>query len=42
MDWVFFWPAQVAEVTLVDGSKLLGQMVRRETNPDTGQMSVPV
>ena len=35
-----FWPAQVAEVTLADGSKLLGQMVRSEVNPDTGQSSI--
>ena len=35
-----FWPAQVAEVTLTDGSKLLGQMVRSEVNPDTGQSSI--
>lgn len=35
-----FWPAKVAEVTLADGSKLLGQMVRREVNPDTDQWSI--
>ncbi len=34
------WPARVAEVVLTDGSKLLGQMVRREVNPDTGESSV--
>ncbi len=35
-----FWPAPVAEVTLADGSKFLGQMVRREVNPDTGELSI--
>ena len=35
-----FWPASVAEVTLVDGSPFLGQVVRRETNPDTGKVSI--
>lgn len=35
-----FWPAQVAEVTLADGNKLLGQMVRSEVNPDTGESSI--
>jgi phosphate transport system permease protein len=34
-----FWPTPVAEVTLVDGSRFLGQTVRRETNPDTGEAS---
>jgi phosphate transport system permease protein len=35
-----FWPAQIAEVTLVDGSRFLGQQVRSEVNPDTGQSSI--
>lgn len=35
-----FWPAPVAEVTLADGSKFLGQLVRREVNPDTGELSI--
>jgi phosphate transport system permease protein len=35
-----FWPAQVAEVTLADGGKFLGQQIRSETNPDTGQASI--
>ena len=29
-----------AEVTFADGSKLLGRIIRREVNPDTGQSSV--
>ena len=35
-----FWPTQVAEVTLADSSKILGQMVRSEVNPDTGESSI--
>lgn len=35
-----FWPTQVAEVTLADAGKFLGQQVRNETNPDTGQLSI--
>jgi phosphate transport system permease protein len=35
-----FWPAQIVAVTLADGSKFLGQKVRSETNPDTGQSSI--
>jgi phosphate transport system permease protein len=35
-----FWPAQVAEVTLTDGSKFFGQMIRSEVNPDTGASSI--
>lgn len=35
-----FWPAQVTEVTLTDGSQLLAQMVRSEVNPDTGESSI--
>jgi len=34
-----FWPAQVAEVTLDDGTKLLGQRIRSAVNPDNGQSS---
>lgn len=35
-----FWPAQVAEATLNDGSKFLGRVVRSELNPDTGESSI--
>ncbi len=35
-----FWPANLWEITLADGSKLLGQRVRRQRNPDTHQWSV--
>ena len=35
-----FWPARVAEVTLTDGNKLLGQMVRSEVNPDSRESSI--
>lgn len=35
-----FWPAQVAELTLADGSKLLARSVRSEVNPDTGESSI--
>jgi phosphate transport system permease protein len=34
-----FWPAQVAEVTLDDGGKFLGQPIRSEVNPDTRESS---
>ena len=34
-----FWPASVAEVTLADGAKILGQRIRSEVNPDTGRRS---
>ena len=37
---VVFWPAQIAEITLTDGSKFLGQQVRSEVNPDTGRSSI--
>ncbi|MBN1591445.1 MAG: phosphate ABC transporter permease PstA [Pirellulales bacterium] len=35
-----YWPSQVAEVTLADGTKFLGRMIRSEVNPDTDKMSV--
>ena len=35
-----FWPARVAEIAFNDGNKVLGQIVRREVNPDTGKSSV--
>ena len=35
-----FWPAQVAEVTLKDGTNLLGQRIRGAVNPDTGELSI--
>lgn len=35
-----FWPSPVAEVVLVDGSKLLGQPWRSDVNPDTGKQSI--
>jgi phosphate transport system permease protein len=35
-----FWPHAVAEVTLADGSKILGEPLRRDRNPDTGVVSV--
>lgn len=35
-----FWPAQVAKITLVDGSTFFGQVIRSEVNPDTGESSV--
>ena len=35
-----FWPAQVAEVALADGSKFLGQIIRSAVNPDTGESSI--
>jgi phosphate transport system permease protein len=34
-----FWPSAVAEVTLADGSRILGERVHSQTNPDTGQRS---
>ena len=35
-----FWPSRVAEVTLTDGRKMLGQRIRSQINPDTRQWSV--
>ena len=35
-----FWPSRVAEVTLTDSRKILGQRIRSQINPDTGQWSV--
>lgn len=35
-----FWPAAIARVRLTDGSTLLGQRIRSETNPDTQEASV--
>ena len=35
-----FWPSRVAEVTLTDGRKILGQRIRSQINPDTRQWSV--
>jgi phosphate transport system permease protein len=35
-----FWPASLVELTLGDGSKLLGRRITREVNPDTGIWSV--
>ena len=37
-----FWPASVAEVTLADGAKILGQRIRSEVNPDTGEAEHPI
>ncbi len=34
-----FWPKRVAEVTLADGTKFLGQPIRSSVNPDNGQSS---
>jgi len=35
-----FWPAAVTEVELLDGRRLLGEIVERETNRDTGVRSL--
>ncbi|MBN1396101.1 MAG: phosphate ABC transporter permease PstA [Pirellulales bacterium] len=35
-----FWPARVAEVTLKDGKKLLGERIRGQINPDTDVKSI--
>jgi phosphate transport system permease protein len=35
-----FWPGQVAEVTLTDGTKFLGEEIRSAVNPDNGVTSV--
>jgi phosphate transport system permease protein len=35
-----FWPGRVAEIALTDGSRLYGQQVQTDTNPDTGSDSV--
>ncbi|MCE5302419.1 MAG: phosphate ABC transporter permease PstA [Planctomycetaceae bacterium] len=35
-----FWPSAVAEFTLTDGGKLLGEEIRRETNPDDKRISL--
>lgn len=35
-----FWPAAVAEVQMADGTKLLGEELQSEVNPDTGVESV--
>lgn len=35
-----FWPACVAEITLNDGSRTLGRVMRDDVNPDTGVRSV--
>jgi phosphate transport system permease protein len=37
-----FWPSRVAEFTLTDGSKVLGQSIRSETNPDNGQVNLQI
>ena len=34
-----FWPKAVAEVTLTDGTKFLGQRIHSTVNPDNGQSS---
>ena len=34
-----FWPSTVVEVTLADGSKMLGERIRSQVNPDTGEWS---
>ncbi len=34
-----FWPSAVAQVTLADGSRLLGERIHSQTNPDTRQRS---
>lgn len=35
-----FWPSRVAEVVLRDGSRVLGERIRSQFNPDTGETSV--
>ena len=35
-----FWPSAIAEVTLQDGTRLLGKRCERETNADTGQRQI--
>jgi phosphate transport system permease protein len=35
-----FWPARVAEIAMTDGTRLLGERIRSEINPDTGESSV--
>jgi phosphate transport system permease protein len=35
-----FWPASLSQITLADGRQLLGQIVRREVNPDRGTPSI--
>jgi phosphate transport system permease protein len=35
-----FWPAALAEVTLVDGTRLVGLPVQAETNPDNDQRQI--
>jgi phosphate transport system permease protein len=35
-----FWPAAVAEITLADGTKVLGEPLRSDRNPDTHVVSV--
>jgi phosphate transport system permease protein len=34
-----FWPSAVAQVTLANGSRILGERVHSQMNPDTGQRS---
>lgn len=35
-----FWPGPVAEIALTDGTKLFGQQVQADTNPETGTVSM--
>ncbi|MEN6407254.1 MAG: phosphate ABC transporter permease PstA [Thermoguttaceae bacterium] len=35
-----FWPSSVSEITLAGGDTLLGMEIRRETNPDDGQVGI--
>lgn len=35
-----FWPRAIALATLKDGSRVMGELLRRESNPDNGQVSV--
>jgi phosphate transport system permease protein len=34
-----FWPSTVVEVTLANGGKVLGERIRSQVNPDTGEWS---
>jgi phosphate transport system permease protein len=35
-----FWPAPLAEVTLADGTRLVGRSIQSETNPDNGRRQI--
>ena len=35
-----FWPAAIVQLQLDDGTRVIGQWMRTETNPDTGEESI--